>query len=369
MSLEEEIRRAQKTIVRDNLDMSFGELINIYQEKEIYINPEFQRLFRWDETQKTRFIESLLLNIPIPPIFVFTRDDGKWELIDGLQRLSTVLQFVGKLRKNDASDELFDPYFSCSGTNMLPSLDGKHWPKEGTDEDQNTLTSGQQIQIKRAKIRIEILSKMSDVQAKFELFQRLNTGGSSLVPQEIRNCMISSINPTFYRYIKDLSLNPDFVSTLALSESRKDQSADLELIIRFLAYRNHPYEGRLDINEYLDKATVQLCEDKDFDFDREKVIFDKTFALLNQAAGNNAFKRRSGNFSIAAYEFATLGLSKYLETNTTASDWVKSKLDAMEMLPDFETYTAAGITGPRRLSKLIFSQAKEFFADGKQNTN
>jgi len=294
---------------------------------------------------------------------VFTREDGKWELIDGLQRLSTVLQFVGKLRKNDESEELWEPYFSCTGTNMLPSLDGKHWPREGAEDHDNALTSSQQIQIKRAKIRVEILSKMSDIQAKFELFQRLNTGGSTLVPQEIRNCMIASINPVFYSQIKELSSNADFISTLSLSESKKEQSADLELIIRFLAYRNHPYEGRLDINEYLDKATVQLCQDQNFNFRREKEIFEKTFSLLNQAASSDAFKRRRGNFSIAAYEFATLGLSKYLENKEADSDWVKTKLATMQALPDFETYTAAGITGPRRLSNLIFTQAETFFAD------
>jgi len=94
MSLEKEIKKARKEIVSDGYEMSLGEVMNLYKEDELKINPEFQRLFRWDITRKTRFIESILLSIPIPPIFVFQDEDGNWELIDGLQRLSTVLEFA-----------------------------------------------------------------------------------------------------------------------------------------------------------------------------------------------------------------------------------------------------------------------------------
>ena len=76
MGLETEIKNARKEIVSDGYDMSVGEVINLYRDDELKINPEFQRLFRWDITRKTRFIESILLGIPIPPIFVFQDEDG-----------------------------------------------------------------------------------------------------------------------------------------------------------------------------------------------------------------------------------------------------------------------------------------------------
>ena len=95
MSIQQEIADARQKIVKDGFDMSIGELIRIYEKKELIINPVYQRSFRWDESRKTRFIESLILGIPIPPIFVFTDEDGRWELIDGLQRLSTMFQFAG----------------------------------------------------------------------------------------------------------------------------------------------------------------------------------------------------------------------------------------------------------------------------------
>jgi uncharacterized protein with ParB-like and HNH nuclease domain len=101
MSLAEQVSLARKRTFRDGYDISFGELVSLYEKKELIVQPEYQRLFRWQPTQKTRFIESLLLNIPIPPIFVFSDKQGRWELVDGLQRVSTVLEFMGKLRDSE----------------------------------------------------------------------------------------------------------------------------------------------------------------------------------------------------------------------------------------------------------------------------
>src|SRR5688572_29845640 len=98
MALKDDIEVARREIVSDGYEMSVGELINLYSNSEIIVSPDFQRLFRWNSSRKTTFIESLLLGIPIPPIFVYQNQDGIWELIDGLQRLSTVFEFVGILR-------------------------------------------------------------------------------------------------------------------------------------------------------------------------------------------------------------------------------------------------------------------------------
>jgi uncharacterized protein with ParB-like and HNH nuclease domain len=96
--LLEEINSAQRLVKTDAYQMSLGEIVSMYEAKEIIIHPEFQRLFRWNASQKSKLFESLLLGIPLPPIFVFEKEDGKWELIDGLQRLSTILEFMGVLQ-------------------------------------------------------------------------------------------------------------------------------------------------------------------------------------------------------------------------------------------------------------------------------
>lgn len=98
MTLLNEVQVARKKVVADGYDMSLGELINLYRDDELRIDPVFQRLFRWDDERKTRFLESILLGIPFPPIFVYQDENGVWELIDGLQRLSTIFQLTGDLK-------------------------------------------------------------------------------------------------------------------------------------------------------------------------------------------------------------------------------------------------------------------------------
>src|SRR6201985_4017399 len=104
MPLQNEIEEAKRLVKTDAYQMSIGELVNMYRDGDLVINPDFQRLFRWEIGQKSKLIESLLLGIPIPSIFVFEQEDSKWELIDGLQRISTLLEFMGLLRDPETGD-------------------------------------------------------------------------------------------------------------------------------------------------------------------------------------------------------------------------------------------------------------------------
>ena len=89
-SLQKEIDLMAKSIKTDNYPMSIGGLANLYLDGDLQINPIYQRMFRWDITQQSALIESILLNIPIPPVYVYQNEKGKWNLIDGQQRLSTI---------------------------------------------------------------------------------------------------------------------------------------------------------------------------------------------------------------------------------------------------------------------------------------
>lgn len=290
MSLSSEIEKARKEIVSDGYDMSIGEVINLYKDDELKINPEFQRLFRWDITRKTRFIESILLGIPTPPIFVFQDEEGKWELIDGLQRLSTILEFCGAL-KNDEGKQV-EPS-TLEGTKFLPSLADKRWQvwKEGDLAIDKTL----QLQIRRTRIRVEILLKESDQNAKYELFQRLNTGGAQLSQQEVRNCVAVMVNPKVYNTLQRLADHESFKNTTVQTKNALEKQMGIELVLRFLAFRKFPYQGGLDVHEYLDAALLEISRDEAIDWEAEERVFKKTFDLLNDALGQNAFKRWDGN--------------------------------------------------------------------------
>lgn len=365
MGLEAEIKSARKEIVSDGYDMSVGEVINLYKDGELRINPEFQRLFRWDITRKTRFIESILLGIPIPPIFVFQDEDGGWELIDGLQRLSTILEFVGILVGPDG--QKIEPS-TLEGTNFLPSLANKRW--QAWSEGDEAISKPLQLQIKRARLRVEILLKESDENAKFELFQRLNTGGAHLSEQEVRNCVAVMVNIDFYNLLRDLSEYKAFIITTSQTSNALEKQAGVELVLRFFAFRNYPYEKGLDVHEYLDKALVQMSKSNKIDWVKEKECFEKTFSLLNAVLGSKAFKRWDGNsfsgkFLMSLYETIAFGVSKniaYYEALGPEDqvEIITNKAKELWSHPVFEKNSGAGVRGTSRLSNLL-PMAEDFF--------
>src|SRR5579859_8046880 len=124
MGLQEEIDTRRAEIRSDSYGMSIGELLSLYQDNELDIHPEFQRFYRWSVGQKSRLIESLLLGIPIPQIFVSQRPDGVWDVVDGLQRLSTIFEFVGILRDENRN---LKPPLILEKTKYLPSLENVAW--------------------------------------------------------------------------------------------------------------------------------------------------------------------------------------------------------------------------------------------------
>ncbi|MCP1764845.1 DUF262 domain-containing protein [Bradyrhizobium japonicum] len=172
--LNDEIDEAQRLVKTDAYQMSIGEVINMYKDGELVINPDFQRLFRWEIGQKSKLVESLLLGIPLPSIFVFEKQDSTWELIDGLQRISTLLEFMGEL-KDIATGQVKAPT-ALVATRYLPSLDRAVWERSEliTDvpsDSQNPLTGPQQLAIKRSRLSVEILKRPSDNATKYDLFQ------------------------------------------------------------------------------------------------------------------------------------------------------------------------------------------------------
>ena len=151
MTLLDEVEQNRKTIRTDGYPMSIGELATLYRDGELDLHPEFQRYFRWTEEQKATHIESLLLGIPIPSIFVYQRKDGIWDVVDGLQRISSVFQAMGILKDKDGA--LIQP-LQFTGTKYLPSLDGKSW---GANEaDPNGIGGQLQRILKRSKLDIKL---------------------------------------------------------------------------------------------------------------------------------------------------------------------------------------------------------------------
>ncbi|SIO66972.1 Protein of unknown function DUF262 [Bradyrhizobium erythrophlei] len=359
MPLKEEIQAARKRVVTDGYEMSLGELINLYRNDELKIDPVFQRLFRWDDERKTRFIESILLGIPFPPIFVYQDQNGIWELIDGLQRLSTVFQLTGDL-KGERAEEI-GPLI-LNGTQFLPSLDGKRWAEsaEGADDGIGQVL---QIEIKRARLRVEILKSDSDVAAKFELFQRLNTGGAALTEQEVRNSIAVSVNRPFYDWLIARANEAAFVTTTDQTETALESQAGVELALRFFAFRSVIYRPGLDVHEYLDQALLHMATNANYNMTQEADVFTRTFQFLNDALGDRAFKRWNGNafsgkFLMSVFEVLATGVSKNVDAleqmdPQVRSDFVVNAAKGLWANPVFSANSGAGVRGTTRLSRLL----------------
>ena len=179
MGLNDELERAQRQVKTDTLSMSIGELASMYENSELNINPVFQRLFRWEQHQKSKLIESILLGIPVPPIFLFETKNGNWELVDGLQRISTIFEFMGILR--DGRSSTLRPPSSMTSTAYLPSFQNVIWESPSIEDDENlkakSLPKTMKFEFRRARLDLQILKRPSDAHTKYDLFQRLNSGG------------------------------------------------------------------------------------------------------------------------------------------------------------------------------------------------
>lgn len=266
-------------ITTDAVDFSFGELLNLHRDREVVIRPEYQRLFRWSNEQRSRLIESVMLRLPIPPIFLVENNDNVLELIDGLQRTSSVLQFLDH-------EAINEPELVLEGCDILRALNGVKF---------DDLSTSLKLKIKRTPIRAIIIKKSGDQFVKYEMFKRLNTGGSLLSAQEIRNCSSRMIDggELFYSTLQALAANADFMGAIdRLPTTNKDQRQDEELVLRFFAVRNFREGFKGNIEEWLDNYMESiLLHQAPFDAEAEGALFAKVFKLIFETFGDGAFSR------------------------------------------------------------------------------
>ena len=372
--LSERIKVLKKEIATDSYSMSIGELINIYSDHEIDIHPKFQRLFRWSSYQKTRFIESIMLNIPIPPIFVSQNENGIWDVVDGVQRLSTIFQFVGRLK--DENDNLVEG-LTLEGTKSIPELEGICW--ESSNDASKSLPKDLKLDFKRAKIVVNIVKKESDASAKYELFQRLNTGGSKLSEQEVRNCLMIMSNPDFYDFVYHLSNNDLFIKTTPLSNRMVEEQYRMELLIRYLIAVNCDVSTAKrdfsDLAPFLDDKTLELCNSEHFDYEEQNKIFTMVLTTLSRLPDiqtEDVFKKYTNKFSGAVLSSAfltiTVGLANRIKSGLHIDGKeIANKIKQMYAQEAFVRYTANGIRAVDRYVNLI-PFGEEYFNNEAENS-
>lgn len=405
-----------KSVRTRSLDLSFNELVDMYKDNELIITPDYQRLFRWSEANQSRFIESLLLEMPIPPIFVVEKEEGVYELIDGLQRISSYLHFRGELKnyngslisylddepdldivdeytdgglftnttnqdtcevRDDAVEMQEDNILTLTGCDICPGLNGLTY---------ETLPKTLVIRLKRSFIRVEVIRKESDPRLRYHMFKRLNTGGEMLSHQEIRNCTIRLLSPQFNDFIIKLSNNTDFQKCIEnISITKKMAKYDQELVLRYFAFKDNLDQYSHDINPFLTEYLEQVSLNENFDYNQAEELFSLTFRILASTLGEKSFspvadkkvphntRKLARKFAIYHFEAIALCISFHIDKLKTIldNDSLLKKLEKTLTLAktddEFIKLTTGGgknYSGPlKERLDFINSKLKEFIED------
>jgi len=360
-TLEKEVKRHSKEVHTTEMKMSIGEIINLYKDEEIIIRPEFQRLFRWDIEQKSRFIESILIGIPIPPIFVQQREDGVWEIVDGLQRVSTILEFVGVLKGKQPK--------ALVKTKFLPSLNGIFFKEfENIKESKDNHFSKEiQLVFKRVPLGIEIIKRESDPTTKYELFDRLNSGGSSLTEQEIRNAIFLVEKPFAIKLLHKLAEQDNFTNSVALPDKDIINAYNEEIVLRFLAYTQVPHKFREygnSIKDFLDNYLKN-------DITKENIVFlekrfNNFFDFMESNFAENSFRTRRDDgkyikgFKISKFEALVIGLKDSFEKLNSNKEFYINKIKGLEQQSWYKDAIEKNSFARRRID-IFLEEATKYF--------
>lgn len=337
------VGQAVEQVRTKTLDLSFNELMDMYNQKELIIHPDFQRLFRWPTEKRSQFIESLLVELPIPPIYVVEEQDGTYELIDGLQRFSSYLQFRGALEK----DGKLVPALTLQGCDVVPELNGS------TYED---LPTALQIRLKRISVPTQVLRRESDRRLRYHMFKRLNTGGEPLSDQEVRNATIRLLSTPFNEFIQRMAKVSNYVACVDLmTDEAKNRMYREECVLRFFAFKNDFGRYEKLIAPFLDQFMEEMSDPEQpatFDYESEASIFEETFRILSTSVGAQAFSTITkagglGNqFSTAHFDMLTQGVQKHLPTLSELSGKQLSQFGQQILLlkkdPSFRSQTTGG---------------------------
>lgn len=356
--IDDEIVGARNEIRTDKLDISFGEIANLYKNDELIITPEYQRLFRWQSTQKSRFIESILLGIPTPAIFVAEDESGVWELVDGLQRVSTVLEFMGVLKDVEGNEVQPSRLIKAGRKSQIPSLEGVLF---------NDLSLKARLAIKRSGCRVEVIKTGSKPKMKYEVFERLNTGGAELTEQEVRNCIFRAMSPYFVDWIDKLASFTPFSDSLSLSDFQKNTMFDKGLILRFFAMKNAYKEFEHDVEPFItDYVRDILEENREFNKEYEQKLFEDTFRHIGDVMGEDAWRylkdgKHKGAFSVYIFEALSVGIAANIDFIRSLSEGTLiDRIIKFKQEPQFLENTGPGANVKFKLRGRIDS-AKTFF--------
>jgi hypothetical protein len=261
---EAQITEKQKIVDFDVKEFTIELLVNKYlngldvDDNDVFI-PEYQRQFVWDNLRQSKFIESVLLGLPVPYVFAADTGDGRLEIVDGSQRLRTLVSFLG--------NEL-----TLKGLEILDELNGFKI---------ENLTKSRQRKINNSTIRMIALTDKSDEDVRFMMFERINTGSDLLKEMEKRKGIFGG---KFIDFVYGTcAQHPLFIRNTAFTEKSAKRGEPQELIIRFFAYSERYKNVKAGVNEFLNTFTRD--KNKDFDMAAMYLEFENMLRFVDENFG------------------------------------------------------------------------------------
>lgn len=320
--INEKYDRGEQRIVTESNRERLPNFVSSLEDKEYMdVRPFYQRRSRWSDIAQSKLIESFIMNVPVPPIFLYERDYNSYEVMDGQQRITAVRDFY----KNK---------FELRGLDLWPELNGMKY---------SDLPSKVKAGIDRRSISSIVLLKESapdDEESMFIrqlVFERLNTGGEKLEHQEIRNCLyrgpfndalfVMARNNSFRKAWSIPLYSPDeedYNISLPVHEYQfYKRMSDIEMVLRFLALRHVQHYAK-GMRPFLDLYMLRMAQSSKSDIETLTHIFNETVDLAYEIYGTATFKPYDPHKkewaktpSKAFYDAVMIGLSSLIDKKST----------------------------------------------------
>ena len=333
-------------------DLSFRELITMYNEGEL-LKPELQRKYVWEKPEASRFIESLLLGLPVPSIFLAEAKGEKKLIIDGYQRIMTVCDYVRGIFSKD------EKMFKLTNSKKI----NERWRGKAFSE----LTDEEQRKIKKSSIHAIIFVQnhpKGDDTSLFQIFERINTTGKTLTSQEIRNCVYQG---NFNKLLFELNDNLNWRNLLGKVDP-DPRMLDLEFILRFFALKDpiikETSRNQISLKQHLN-TFMGSVEDNQIDEYRE--IFLKVVDIIHSKIGNTAFQNYSpekqefsGRFSPTIFDAIAIATAFAISSGADCKSLLNAKKHKNLLLQEaFIEYTTIRTTNIKHIIGRI-SLASEY---------
>ncbi len=331
--VERQLRDTQTNITYDTKEYVVEHIVNRFDKKFFFI-PNYQREFIWDKKRQAKFIESVLMGLPIPFMFGVQNRDGNVEILDGAQRINTLSSFLHNT-------------LVLKGLERLDLLNGYTFDK---------LPSSQQNKFLDRSLRMIILPETVDQQIKLDMFERINTGSQDLKKSEIRKGAYSG---PFYEFVQECALDDQFNRLCPVSAKGKDRGEREELILRFFAYSERYTEFKHSVVDFLNSYLIEKNAES-FDKANLESQFRATLSYVerNLPAG---FAKKVGAKSTprVRFEAIAIGANLALQLNPDLPDRGDEFVQTKEF--NIQVTSHASNSGPRLRGRLEF--VRDFLLD------